>query len=93
MRYRSAIFVPGRKRPWTEESESDFDVGSGDDFRFVSATVGASVGSRGAPQAEQRWLVSEFYVAQVGQVFMGSRLPTNFTNAHEWAFRLRRDLF
>ena len=57
---------------------------------FLLATavylVAAGVGSREPPQAEQLWRVSEFSVAQAGQVFIGRRLPTNFANAHEWGF-------
>src|ERR1051325_4376459 len=70
MRYRSEILVPGRKRPWTEESESEVGIGSRVAFRVVATTVAASVGSRVPPQAEQRRLVSEFSVAQSGQVFI-----------------------
>jgi len=71
--------VPGRNRPWTDESESevdpDADAGAGDGFvaTTVTTAVVASVGERGRPQAEQLGLAGEFSVPQARQVVIGRR--------------------
>ena len=99
MRYRSAIFVPGRKRPWTEESESEAGCGPGDCLKVVAMTVAAPVASNKMPHAEQRWLVSEFSIPQAGQVFIVQfrrpavlRSPGGTGFQHERLVRLNRPL-
>ncbi len=73
MRYRSAILVPGRKRPWWELSGDEKTLLSAV-VDFAGATVASNSGLSAAPHSEQNLLASELSAEHDGQEIIGGGL-------------------